>query len=685
MNKHLIVKQRNNYDCASACLLSIMKYYGIDTSIDEVSYILKTTSEGTNALNIINGSRTFGFDGYGVHYSYDEIINNNVMLPIICHVKKNNMFHFIVLYKINKKNIEIMDPSSNIYKVNKEYFKDIYLNTSLVIFPIKEINNISKSKFLIDIIYDYFVIYKFKILKIIIYSFLTVLFGIFTNYYLLISIDYYVLNNSKYFFIVSCFFLNVFLINNILTYIRNKHLIYLTQNIYSNLTLSVIRKLFNLPYQFFKSKSTGEVESRINDIELFKSLISNLLTTISIDMIFIIVSSIILIFINKYLFLIILIEMIIYLIYILLSKNKLNNKIEHLIISNGEYNKYLNEIINSYEIDKNLNLTHKSLKIIEYKIMSLLNKMNNYELYLDKQDLIKNLIVDIGYVIAICISVIYVNKNIITLGELFLFNSIMFYFIEPIKNILSLYNDMFYLKNVIYRINDLIKIKSNNEDLSLDKIKGDIIIKDLTYSIDGINYLFEDINIKIEYRDKFLIYGKSGYGKSTIMKILLKYINEYKGNIYFNELNLKDINSNVISNSFTYVSQNSFIINDTLKNNIIYRRSVNQFEYEKILDICNLKNLRDSKLLRDNFIIEDNGFNISGGEKQKIILARSLLKDSNYIILDEALSEVDFNEEKEIIKKIFNAFEDKTIIYISHKKEIIDLFKKKYYLERRKV
>ena len=82
-------------------------------------------------------------------------------------------------------------------------------------------------------------------------------------------------------------------------------------------------------------------------------------------------------------------------------------------------------------------------------------------------------------------------------------------------------------------------------------------------------------------------------------------------------------------------------------------------------------------------MLEDNGFNISGGERQKIILARSLLKNSNYIILDEALSEVNFEEEKEIINKIFNYFKDKTIIYISHKKEIIGLFNEKYNLERK--
>ena len=161
-----------------------------------------------------------------------------------------------------------------------------------------------------------------------------------------------------------------------------------------------------------------------------------------------------------------------------------------------------------------------------------------------------------------------------------------------------------------------------------------------------------------------------------------KYLKEYKGEIYIGDLNIKDINSNVISNSFTYVSQNNYIINDTLKNNIIYHRNISNEEYEKMINICNLNILRSRSILRDNYVIEDNGFNISGGEKQKILLARSLLKNSNYIILDEALSEVSFDEEKEILDKIFESYSDKTIIYVSHKKEIIDLFKKKYKLER---
>ena len=167
-------------------------------------------------------------------------------------------------------------------------------------------------------------------------------------------------------------------------------------------------------------------------------------------------------------------------------------------------------------------------------------------------------------------------------------------------------------------------------------------------------------------------------------KILLKYLDDYRGNIYLDNINIKDISTSIISYNFTYVSQNSYLCNDTLMNNIIYERDIVQKDYEEMIHLCNLDNLRNSKFERNNFMIEDNGFNISGGEKQKIILARSLLKNSNYLILDEALSEVSVYEEIEILNRILNKYKDKTIIYVSHKKEIINLFNKKYNIEGRR-
>lgn len=147
-------------------------------------------------------------------------------------------------------------------------------------------------------------------------------------------------------------------------------------------------------------------------------------------------------------------------------------------------------------------------------------------------------------------------------------------------------------------------------------------------------------------------------------------------------VNLKDISDDSIRKSFTYVGQNEKLFNDTLKGNILMGRNVNENKYKSIIKITKIDEIINSKSLKENFLIEEDGFNLSGGERQRIILARALLKESNYLLIDEALSEVDYNLEKNIVLNLFKYYKNKTIIYVSHKKEIEKLFNKKIILEK---
>jgi len=685
MDKKVIVRQNGYKDCGPACLLSIMRYYNCDISLDELSYTLRVNNEGTNAYNIINGARTYGFDGYGIHYTYEQIVSNNISFPIICHVNKDNMYHFIVIYGVKKKYLIVMDPSSDIHKISKEQFKEIYLSSSLIIYPIKRFDNIRENKNIYSFIIDYIKRDKKSFIRSTILSFIVIFLNIILNYYILIYLDI-ILPNFKYnvFAKISILFSSLYIFKSILSYIMNNYVIKLEKNISININKDIITKLFNLPYQFFKNKSTGEVINRINDIKTFNDILIEIITSIYTNIVLIIISMIILVILNIKLFIINLISLFIYFIVVILYKNIFIKKTEDILIEDANYNKVLNESIYGYESYKNINMINDSIENIKYHHNSFINKNISYEKVLNNQLLIKDIILNISYCLTTIISIIYIHNNIISIGEFYVFNTILLYFQEPLKNILDYYPNINYIKNIYNRISDLLKIENKEEGERVDKFKGDIFIDNISYSHDGINNIFENVSFNIEYGSKYLVYGKSGNGKSTIMKLLLKYLKDYKGEIYIGNVNLKDISSESISDNITYVSQQSYVFNDTLKNNIVLNRNISYKEYEKVIDICNLNNLRNSKKLRNNFLIEDNGFNISGGEKQKIVLARSLLKDSNYIILDEALSEVGINEEKDIIKKIFLYFKDKTIIYISHKKEIIDMFDLKYKLERRK-
>ena len=684
LNKKLIVKQNGFKDCGASCLLSIMKYYGCEASHEEVTFTLKTTVDGTNAYNIINGSRLYGFDGYGIHYTYEEIINSEVSFPIICHVIKNNMYHFIVVYKINKNSLTIMDPGSNITKMTFDEFKKIYQETSLVIYPVKKANNLINKDKLLDVIKDYLGIEKKNLIIIISTSILLIIFSILINYFTLILIDY-ILPNYNYNLLIkiTISFLITSIIKNIINYIRGKLIIKVNSKLTINLNNNIIKKLFNLPYQFFKNKSTPEVISRINDLKEFKDSFSEIIINISTNILLVFISFILLLKINIKLFIIYIIEINIYILITLIYKNKNNKHIDEILINESNYNKTLNDSIYSYEINKNLNLNNNTLKNIEISYIKNDYSHKIYDYSINFQILLKELISNLTYIISLFISTICIHKNIMTLGNFLLFNSLIYYFTEPLKNILELEPNINYLKNIDRRINDLLLVSTEKTNKTDKIIRGNIVIKNLYYLVNE-KELFSNVSFKIKYGSKFLIYGNSGNGKSTIIKILLKYLNDYKGNIFIDNKNIKDIDSNIISNSMTYVSQNNFILNDTLRNNIIYGRRINDEEYERVIHICNLDTLRNSNKLRNNMIIEEDGFNISGGERQKIILARSILKESEFIILYEALSEIGVEEEKEIIKKLFNYFKEKTIIYISHKQEIIEMFNEKYKLERSK-
>ena len=276
------------------------------------------------------------------------------------------------------------------------------------------------------------------------------------------------------------------------------------------------------------------------------------------------------------------------------------------------------------------------------------------------------------------LGIIFVTNKVIKISDLILLYMINSYFLETVKSILNKDIELNYNLKNLEKINTIFsskELKQTNETIS-----GDIIIKKLQYSYSD-KLILNNINFKIKSGDKFLLKGKSGSGKSTLIKILLKYLKDYNGKVVINGVDYNKIEDNIINNSFTYIGQNEKIFSDTFKNNIILNRNIDESKYNKIIDICNLSHFKD----KENILIEENGFNISGGEKQRIILARALLKNSNYIIIDEALSEVDTEIEKDIIKNLCEYFKEKTIIYVSHKKEIQDIFNCYYDIERRKI
>ena len=205
-------------------------------------------------------------------------------------------------------------------------------------------------------------------------------------------------------------------------------------------------------------------------------------------------------------------------------------------------------------------------------------------------------------------------------------------------------------------------------------------IKDLTYKVGGKSIL-SSLNVIVKSGSKVMLTGQSGKGKSSLLKLILKYDDKYKGKIYIGNENLNNIPRKCLLEKFTYVSQNEELFTQTIRHNLVLNRKISEEKLNQIINICELENVINTRKLGLDTLIEEGGFNFSGGEKQRIILARALLKDSDYILIDEALSEVDLSLETKILINILRYYKNKTIIYISHKKDVRELFEKIFNVE----
>ena len=244
------------------------------------------------------------------------------------------------------------------------------------------------------------------------------------------------------------------------------------------------------------------------------------------------------------------------------------------------------------------------------------------------------------------------------------------YYLNPITNTIDLLPKINLIKVSIEKVNEFLIIKEEKEGKEQEFINGDISIKDLSYSYDDYHNIINKINIDIQENEKVQIKGRSGTGKSTVCQILAKILDNYKGTITINNINIKDYSLKTIRKNIRYVSQNEKLYSDTIENNILMNKQISKSELNEILNITKVDEIINKKSLRLNTFLIDGGYNLSGGEKERLILARALITKPKILILDETLSEVNEDLELEILTNIKNYLSNSTIIYISHHKQI---------------
>ena len=679
MRKYPFVKQKDYKDCAVASISMILKYYGGYVQTETLRDMTKTTKKGTTAYHIKEAFINMGFESYGIRCELNSI-NTDIVLPCIANVIIDNSYkHFVVIYEINKNKeyLLIADPQDKIKKISYLEFSKIFNNVLIIMYPIRNVPNEDRLSYT-DFINKTIFRNKKMLIKIFILSLFITIFSVAMSFYMQVMINS-IAYKDKFLLIIFIVFLLLQIFKIVLEYIRNNVLIHLTEKIDLCLTLDTFNSILSLPYRYFRSRTTGEVLSRINDLDVIRDTISKVALSLFMDLPLTLISFIFLYIINNTLFFIGLIILLFYSIVIVIFNKYFDYTIKDIQHTKSLTTSYMVESISGIETVKGLHIEEFIKSNFRNKYVNLLNKVFKYQNVYFIQNTIKELIDKIGFMIIILIGCIYVAYDKIQLASLITFSFLLSYFLEPIKSILELTNDIKESKSALDRVLELNMNKSDNKLFNLP-YRGNILINNLSYTFDDKKYVLKNVNLDIKESENVVLLGESGSGKSTLLKILMKYYKIDNNRVFINSVDLNNYSEN---DKVIYISQQEILFNDTIYNNLMIDSSDNNLLF-KVSDICLLKDILD-KSLGYNTLIEENGFNFSGGERQRLILARALIKGFDVLIIDEGLSQVDVSMERKILKNIFNCYRDKTIIVASHRVDNCDLFDRIIQLDNGKV
>ena len=648
----------------------IINFYGGNLPIDQIRDLTKTDKNGTTAFHIIEACKSIGFNAEGIKTALEQLNKENLILPCIAHVVIDGKYkHFVVIYKIDFKNkkIIIADPSCSIKKITFSEFQKMWSGVLITLYPLKKLpltQNISFIDFLLKIIK----LHKTFVFNIIMLSIFITIFSVISSFYMKNILDAINYNNLTIIFIFFLF-INIFKILS--DFFRNKLLIYLNQKIDLLLTLDTYKKIISLPYNYYHTRTTGDIISRVNDLSIIRNMITKVSLSLFIDLPLALVTFIIFYIINTKLFFISLIIVFIYLLLMIFSKNRITNNINTIQVNKSETMSYMIETINGFETVKSVGNEAQIIDKFEKKYVKFLKNIFKFDNYNNTISILKDLVNAVGYLTIIYVGAKMVILGNLTFGDLLVFVNLLNYFLEPIKNIIDLNSEIKEAKNSLRRILELFK-NENKKQTFIDNVKvKEISFNNLSYSYDYKEKQLKNINLKLK-KQKILILGKSGSGKSTLFKLLMKYYEIPRNQITINGYDINDYKDDVIKQNFSYISQNEILYTDSIYNNLKIDKNITE---EQIIEIS--KKCFIDEFLNDlglNMLIEENGYNLSGGQRQRIILARALLKNFEVLIIDEGLSQMDINLERKILKNLFKMYENKMIIVISHRLDNMDLY-----------
>lgn len=684
MNLFPFYHQLDAVDCGPSCLRMIAKYYGRTYSVQYLRNHSYITREGVSMLGISDAAELIGFRTMGVRITLEQL-KQEVPLPCILHW---NQRHFVVCYKIKKGKFYIADPAAGRLVFNEMELGRCWFSTSvagkdtgtaLVLelgpdFQEQQEVEVQKNRRL-SFFFRYLTPYKRELLQLVL-SMLTVSILQLVMPFLTQSLVDTGIRDSNLSFITLILItqLVIFVARLSVDFIRSWILLHVNTRINIALISDFLAKLMRLPLHFFDTKMVGDIIQRIGD----HNRIESFMTGTSISTLFSFVNFIVFGFVLAYYNLVILSLFLLgnglYVGWILVfMKYRRELDIKRFAQAASEQSNLFQLVTGMQEIKLNNCETEKrwEWERIQVKLFKISIKGLALGQYQQLGSVFFNQTTNILISFTAARAVV---SGEMTLGMMMSLTYIVGQLTAPIEQFIGFARSFQDAKISLERLGEIHQREDEEQTLAL-KVNTlpdnrALQIEDVSFSYDGADrdYVLEHINLTIPQHKVTAIVGASGSGKTTLIKLLLGFYEPNKGNIKVGDLSLKNMNPHVWRARTGCVMQDGFIFSDSIAKNIAIGAEV--IDKERLLHAVTVANIRDfidSLPLGYNTKIGMEGNGVSQGQRQRILIARAVYKNPEFIFLDEATNALDANNEREIMEHLHQFYKGRTVVVVAHR------------------
>lgn len=676
-------KQPDAKDCGPTCLRIIAKYYGKVIELQQIRNLSETTREGSSLLGLSDAGEALGFRTLGIKNNF-EILKNEMPLPCIVHW--NNQ-HFVVVYKIKHDKVYISDPSHGLITYSKEEFIKFWIGKNahekteegiaLLLEPTPDFYknewDTENSKRSFSYLTKYLFRYKGLVIQLIIGLAAASLFSLLLPFLTQSIVDVGIQTQDlNFIYLILLAQLMLFAGQTAIEILRSWIMLHLSTRIHISLVSDFFIKLMKLPINYFDSRMTGDIMQRIGDNRRIEQLLTGSSLNVMFSLLNLVVFSFVLVFYNLQLFLVFLVGSIVYLGWILffLKKRKELDYKRFSQVSN-EQSKVI-ELINGMQEIKMHNAEKQKRWGWEF-VQIRLFKVNMQSLTLEQwQSVGSNFINHLKDLLITFFSATLVVKGDLTLGMMMSVQYIIGQLNNPLMQMVSFVRSLQDAKISLERLGE-IHDKEDEEDLLNPKIydlgHSNIYIRNLSFKYTGNqDYVLENLSLSIPKQKTTAIVGTSGSGKTTLLKLLMKFYEPNDGEILLEKMKFNTISPSAWRGKCGVVMQDGFIFNDTIASNIAVGNDyINKEKLLRAVETANIKDFIESLPLSYNTKIGNEGTGISGGQRQRLLIARAVYKNPDYLFFDEATSSLDANNEKVIMENLNEFLVGKTAIVIAHR------------------